>query len=100
MFEQQQRERRAPTATATREIGRPRFAGGSSRLRSLIPPHRPGYRDSGTHVLTGPQACPSGATIREMRTVYRVVYGRYAASHTAAPCARALTSLRVPGAVL
>ena len=69
-------------------------------LRILIHQHKPEYRGLDTDVLTGPQACQSGAVVREMRTAYRVVYGLYAVSHATTPCARPRNELHIPGAAL
>src|SRR5262245_51978933 len=67
-----------------------------ARLRTLIHPHRPGYRDSGTPVLAGLQVFQSREAVREIRKAYRVVYRLYAVSHTATPCARIRDDLHVP----
>ena len=94
------------TATATRESGRHRAAADSRSyespvcLRALIHQHRPGYRDSGTPVRASLRAFPLGAAVRAMRTVYRGMYGLYAASQTVALCARTRDDLYVPGAAL
>jgi len=58
------------------------------RLKLLTHQHWPGYRGSGTPELTDPQAFQSREAVPGMRTAYRVVYGLYAVSHTAAPCTR------------
>ena len=69
-------------------------------LRLLIHQHKPGYRGSSTPVLTDPRAFQSREAIRGMRKAHRVVYGLYAVSHTAAPCARTRDARPVPGAAL
>jgi hypothetical protein len=71
-----------------------------ARLRTFIHQHRTGYKGSGTPVLTGPQAFQSREAVREMRRAYRGVYGLYAVSQIAAPCARIRDELHVPGDAL
>src|SRR6516225_4534661 len=71
-------EQESQTGTATRRVAVMYLVGLESKetqacLRTFIHQHRPEYRDSGTPVLTGPQAFQSREAVHGMRTAYRVV---------------------------